>query len=148
MPLPSWFWDRYDRTGDCWLFKGVPNKYGYATIKTDGHHSVYGHRAAYEELVGSIPDGFQIDHLCKVRICANPDHLEAVPQWENIYRGNGVAVQKMKQTHCIHGHEFTPENTIVRKDRPTTRECRECGRISSRERKRKARAVASALSKS
>jgi len=63
---------------------------------------VKAHRWAYETCVGSINDGLQIDHLCRVRECVNPDHLQPVTHAENMRRA--------RRTHCRRGHELTPEN--------------------------------------
>lgn len=79
----------------------------------------------YEAFVGPIPDGLQIDHLCRVRHCVNPAHLEPVTIAENVRRGAAA------QTHCKYGHEYTPENTVIHHG---GRECRTCNRIRSRRR--------------
>jgi hypothetical protein len=92
---------------------------------------------AYEWLVGPIPDGFQIDHLCRVRNCVAPDHLEAVTQQENLRRGEAGANNKIK-THCPHGHEYTPENTLV--NRSGSRVCVICKRVAARLSARRVRA--------
>lgn len=81
------------------------------------------HRMAYEELVGPIADGLQIDHLCRVRCCVNPAHLEPVTQAENIRRGVSPTAANRRKTHCKHGHEFTTENTRLV---PEGRICRRC----------------------
>ena len=89
---------------DHWLFGNGPGtRTGYGRIRIDGKtHNA--HRVSFEIFKGKIPDGLQIDHLCRVRHCINPDHLEAVTQQENIRR------QLLAHTHCPHGHELTPEN--------------------------------------
>ena len=92
------------------------------------------HRVVYEALVGPIPDGLWIDHLCRNRSCVNPDHLEPVTPKENIRRG---VKSKRNWTACPKGHTYTPDNTYWR---PTgQRRCRDCGAARAREyRKRKA----------
>lgn len=66
---------------DCWLWGSTVADTGYGRIGTD-----YVHRIAHEEYIGPIPDGYQVDHLCRVRLCVNPEHLEAVTQQENLRR--------------------------------------------------------------
>ena len=70
----------------CWVWKGGKSKDGYGKLRFNGLH-MYTHRLAYQMGYGSIPKGKQIDHLCRVRHCYNPTHLEAVTQAENIRRG-------------------------------------------------------------
>jgi hypothetical protein len=79
---------------------------------------IYVHRAVYERYVGPIPPGLEIDHLCRVRNCVNPAHLEAVTRGENVRRQMAVI------THCPQGHEYTTANTRVGRDRK--RGCRRC----------------------
>lgn len=85
------FWRNVDMTGDCWLWTGYVKPNGYATFYPGGgrHVSkVYVHRFAYAAVHGPIPDGLEIDHLCSVRHCVNPDHLEAVTRRVNLDRRN------------------------------------------------------------
>lgn len=114
---------------DCIVYTGALSVGGYGKIRVDGKHK-YAHRVVYEELVGPIPEGLQIDHLCRVRACCNHLHLEAVTQRENIMRGVGPTAVNATKTHCAHGHEFSPENT--RLDRLGRRQCLLCNRERNR----------------
>lgn len=84
------------------------------------------HRKVYELLVGPIPDGMTIDHLCRNRKCCNPDHLEVVTMRENVLRGTGPTAEKYRQTHCIRGHLLSGDNLYITPQ--GRRECRECCR--------------------
>lgn len=124
---------RLDKTGDCWLWTGALNGYGYGRIRSQ--YVLYRiHRVAYEATVGPIPHGQPLDHLCRVRHCANPAHLEPVTEQENVLRGIGPTAQNARKTHCKYGHEFTPENTYRTPD--GKRRCRTCDREHERRRVR------------
>lgn len=118
----------------CWVWQGSlsHNGYGMVTAKTnDGRKTTRRtHRIMYEEMVGPIPNGLVTDHLCRNRACCNPAHLEVVTQRENLLRGETFNARHANATHCIHGHEFTPENTILErrvKGGPVVqRRCRAC----------------------
>jgi hypothetical protein len=131
------FWKRVARTDACWLWTGATTGYGYGQFYLGlGQRRVRAHRFSYELLVGPIPDGLVLDHLCRVRLCVNPAHLEPVTQRENILRGEGTSAHHARQTHCKRGHEFTPENTYVRRGMRT---CRQCHRAKIRARRALAR---------
>lgn len=119
------FWAQVDRRGDdeCWPWLGSLDGGGYGQIRTGGRR-VKAHRFAYELLVGPIAEGLVIDHLCRSRSCANPKHLEAVTQGENIRRGLTGATNAAK-THCPHGHEYAAANTYLYRGK---RACRACAR--------------------
>lgn len=111
--------------GDCWLWTGFVNKktgYGQVWWNKEAHRT---HRLIFQLSRKTIPEGMTLDHLCRVRSCCNPDHLEAVTHRENILRGIGVAAIHAKQTHCVSGHEFTPENTYTRPN-GLGRDCKTC----------------------
>lgn len=93
----------------CWLWEGTVSRTGYAmTSGRKGSNLV--HRVMYEQRYGPIPVGLTLDHLCRVRSCVNPDHLEAVTMRENCLRGVGITARQARQTHCKQGHELTPSN--------------------------------------
>lgn len=120
------FWAKVEKTDGCWQWAGPTMRQGYGYISRNGR-IVYAHRHAYELLVGPIPDGLVIDHLCRNTSCVNPAHLEPVTQRENVLRGNAPAAKNAVKTHCPRGHEYTPENTITRdRDGRISRQCREC----------------------
>lgn len=126
--LPDEFWTKVSKTETCWLWTAPLNDGGYGQIYLEGKRPRV-HRLAYEALVGPIPDGMQLDHLCRVRNCINPLHLEPVPQRVNILRGESPSARNARATHCKHGHEFTRENTYHRPDRPWQRHCRQCIKV-------------------
>lgn len=114
----------------CWLWIGYTDKDGYGR---SGPHFV--HRTAYRLHVGPIPDGMTIDHLCRVRNCCNPAHLEAVTTRENTFRGETFARHKAAQTHCVRGHVFDEKNTGIKypPSHPNgMRFCRECNNARRR----------------
>lgn len=89
------------------------------------------HRFAYEDIVGPILEGLTIDHLCRVRHCVNPAHLEPVTHLENVRRGNG-GLNQLAKTHCPKGHPYDEENTYRLPSRPSGRYCRACRRERNR----------------
>ena len=122
LPDPARFWARVDKSGDCWLWTG-PQSNGYGCGRFPGSpQNQWAHRIAYELERGPIPDGMELDHLCRNRLCCNPAHLDVVTHAENRHRGLLAA--------CRRGHPFTPENTYVS---PTgVRVCRACNNARQR----------------
>lgn len=115
----------------CLIWTGARSDTGYGSITANGMRHLT-HRLAYELLVGPIPDGAHIDHLCRVRACCNPHHLEPVTPGENTRRG-----EPANRTRCPAGHLYDEANTILReridfksKTSVRCRECRECSRLS------------------
>jgi hypothetical protein len=109
----------------CWLWKASRDSKGYGQFLTD-QGLRRAHRVSYELFRGPIPEGKQLDHLCRVRHCVRPDHLEIVTARENVRRGESPAARQAAQTHCIHGHAFDDENTYI--DGLGKRHCRACRR--------------------
>lgn len=123
------FWSFVTKTDTCWLWTGGLAA-GYGLFWLDGKQ-VKTHRFAYELLVGPIPDGLVLDHLCRVPACCNPAHLEPVSQRVNILRGIGPSAANALVTHCPADHEYTPENTRMYRGQ---RHCRACARETWRAR--------------
>lgn len=120
--LPATFTDKIEYAGDHWLWVGALSG-GYGVYKHDG--KIQGaHRVAYQLTKGAIPDGHQIDHLCRVPSCVNPDHLEAVTPHENAARSPYTSAGK---THCKNGHELSGDNLYINKI-TGARRCRTCKR--------------------
>jgi hypothetical protein len=127
-PLAERFWLKVDKqrdTDSCWLWTAARTGAGYGAFslgrKRDG--DALAHRVAYQMRYGSIPEGLTIDHLCRVRHCVNPAHLEVVSMAENLRRGYSPWAINGRKTHCKRGHEFTEENTRHYKGQ---RHCRKC----------------------
>lgn len=127
------FWARItDRPDGCWIWPGVPHRSGYGRFVADVGVVVYAHRYAWESHNGQqIPDGMQIDHLCRNRICVNPAHLEVVTQRENLRRSEAPAGINARKTHCPQGHSLADAYIVAGK-----RKCRPCQMARSRERHR------------
>jgi len=133
----SKFWAMVDKRGptECWLWRGPLSKgYGEAWLPVLGHRKrMRAHRVSYHLMVGTVPVGLALDHLCRNPQCVNPAHLEPVTDKVNTLRGVGITALNAAKTHCKHGHEFTPENTYW--IRGGHRDCRECKRQQSAKRR-------------
>lgn len=136
---------RYE--GECWIWTAqiTDGGYGRFTMHVDGVWTkVMAHRASYELAVGPIPDGLELDHLCRVRACVNPLHLEPVTSSENHYRSWDARRQigrapARPRSHCPRGHKFDERNTYVRADGAMV--CRACSADASRRYREKTRAA-------
>lgn len=117
----------------CWEWQGQVVPAGYGRVQVGGRKSQWAHRVAYELVVGPIPKGLQIDHLCRNRRCVNPSHMEPVTPRENTMRGVSFAAINAKKTHCRRGHEFVAGSyRIVKNSKGRERACKECGRINAK----------------
>ena len=123
-PVEARFWSKVDKSGDCWLWMGSLTASGYGSFRGE-NRTVLSHRQAYELLVGCIPDDLTIDHLCRVRRCVNPTHMETVTNRINILRGNGISARAALRIHCPHGHPYDLFNTIRDNGCRRCRICRE-----------------------
>lgn len=133
----------------CWLWIGAKQSRRNPAADTYGHlggdtprSTIGAHCAAYISAYGPIPDGYEVDHLCKVTLCCNPAHLEAVPGQVNNFRSLSYAALNKVKTHCPQGHAYDAENTGYRKppaDKASPgagmwRYCRACAREDRRKR--------------
>ncbi len=124
------FWSKVEFSDSCWLWRnGTRNGYGAFSL----HHGVsrYAHRWAYEFCGGVIPDGYELDHLCRVPLCVRPEHLEPVTKTVNVLRGVGASALNARKTHCPQGHPYSPDNTYI-PPRRNGRRCKAC--VSARRR--------------
>ena len=155
------FWTKVDRRGpdDCWRWTAYlyPNGYGQFW---NGGKKVRAHRYSYESVYGPIPEGLVPDHTCHTqaagqglcdggdfcphRACVNHAHIEVVTKQVNILRGLSHAAANAAKTHCVHGHEYTPENTHLRQlpNGGVGRRCRSCSKNAKRRYRAAARATA------
>lgn len=124
----------------CWIWNGYINPHGYGIIFVHGKRERT-HRTMYELLRGSIPSGLQLDHLCRVRCCVNPAHIEAVTKKVNVLRGVSFSAVNARKTHCPSGHLLEGDNLTADQLRIGKRRCAACKRKSSALRNRKKRAA-------
>ncbi len=118
--------------GPCWIWISAERGKGYGGFYIGEGRTALAHRIAYQLVKGPIPEGFNLDHLCRTRFCVNPGHLEPVTLRKNILRGAGFAATNAKKTHCPNGHPYDDNNTALYYRH---RSCRICH--AARERKRR-----------
>lgn len=110
----------------CWIFTGYLDKFGYGQINRGGRGAGMGftHRVLFEYHHGTIEGGLDLDHLCRVHACCNPQHLEPVTRRVNLLRGNTFLARNAAKVECHVGHPFDSENTLFL--RTGGRQCRTC----------------------
>jgi hypothetical protein len=138
-PVADRLWAKVDRSdaGGCWQWTGGLTANGYGIPLGDGERQIFPHRLAWELANGPIPAGLVMDHLCRNQICCNPAHLEPVTIAENVLRGEGIAAQCARKTHCLHGHPLSGEN--LRFSTKGARVCITCARRRCNEGQRRKR---------
>lgn len=139
--LPARFWDKVQPCpmSGCWLWTGSADQKGYGRIgmgsKRDGTRKPRcAHRVAYAALVGPIPPGLMLDHLCRQPGCVNPAHLEPVTNAVNVARGV-AGVNQLAKTHCPRGHEYSGDNLVMQRNAVGrgARVCRVCKNAANAE---------------
>jgi len=134
IPFTKRFWSKVDTSGECWLWTACIGTDGYGQFGCGPNTEIRtrkAHRIAYILTHGAIPEGMELDHLCRNRACVNPAHLEPVDHSTNVLRGAAGVLRdptkpRKRATHCKNGHVLTPENLGALRTRPTTRRCRIC----------------------
>ena len=135
---------------DCWIWTASKTTYGYGRLRDGDKNTRIAHVLMYEEMVGPVPDGWDVDHECHNRaaergecnerpcvhqLCCRPSHLKAKPHGDNLRASpNTQAGINAAKTHCNRGHEFTPENTRIKKD-TGWRACKACDKMTPTERR-------------
>jgi len=146
--LAEKFWSRVSKSEGCWTFRG-PHQNGYGRFGTTfGSRSqqfeIRPHRLSYELTIGPIPQGLDLDHLCRNRGCVNPAHLEPVTRRTNLMRGNSISALESRQTHCKRGHALTLDNLRSYELKLGKRNCRTCVNELQRLRRQKVKVVVKA----
>lgn len=134
MPAEDRFWGMFEQSEGCWEWGNIKDG-AYGSIIVDGK-GIQAHNFSYRLLVGEIPEGLELDHLCENKRCVNPDHLEPVTHAENTRR----AKFKRRKTHCFRGHELSGDNLYWFMDNTQgyrRSRCRPCGLIRARIRSNK-----------
>lgn len=134
------FFEKVLKTKTCWIWLATKSR-GYGNF-WDGKRYRGAHLFSYEFLIGKVPEGLQIDHLCRNKACVNPAHLEPVTARENMLRAKEFkitefGVKKLSRERCSKGHKYTPEN--IYREKSNKRRCKKCIRAKNffyREKKR------------
>ena len=140
-PIMERFFDRvcFEPNTGCWLFDGSFSPDGYAYFYVSDKKMKVAHKFLYEREVSPVPEGMELDHLCLVRCCVNPQHLEVVTHAENVRRGQPRNFNRNK-THCRNGHPYSGYNLTITPSGERT--CKTCSREATRRFRERKRAEA------
>lgn len=117
------FMRKVEKVDGCWLWRGCVSSNGYGIVNRN-KKNILVHRYSYSHYKGPIPEGLVIDHLCRNKLCVNPDHLEAVTIGENVLRGPSIVGKKRGRLACPNGHTYTPESVYLYRGYRVCRHCR------------------------
>lgn len=134
IPLEVRFWSRVNKTNKCWLWTGNKNGKGYGQFSIK-HVYYLAHRVSYELIIGKIPGGLDLDHLCRTPLCVRPSHLEPVTRLENSMRGNHPTYVAARNGTCTKGHPR--ERMYFRKSNGKPVYCKDCAKEKRLANKRK-----------
>ncbi len=127
------FWSRVKKSNNCWEWTATLDGRGYGKCYWK-HKQLSSHIISYQLMVGDVPEGLELDHLCRNKKCVNPDHLEAVTHRENMLRGFAPSAIHARKTHCPQGHLYNGINLITY---GTNRKCRICKNATQRKYKKR-----------
>ena len=135
LPMPERYWAKVDKDGPipdqrpdlgkCWLWMGAIQRLGYGSFYLKGTTTILAHHF----IVGKPMEGLEWDHLCRIRRCVNPSHLELVTRQVNVLRSLAPSALHARKVHCPAGHPYNLLNTFYSRGR---RGCRECRRARQR----------------
>lgn len=113
IPAEFRFWQKVRQAGDCWEWTASKGGSGYGHFFPTRKKLVVAHKWAYEQMVGPVPEGLQLDHLCRNTSCVNPYHLDPVPAKVNGHRSDSWAGVNSRKTHCPEEHPYTGDNLLI-----------------------------------
>lgn len=138
------FWKKINKKDDCWVWTAGQDGHGYGMFFDSVKKvNVKAYRWSYENFIGLVPNNLQLDHLCRNRICVNPNHLEPVTQQENIKRGEAgknLIEMQLSKVLCPKNHKYDKENTYIRPD--GGRGCRKCRAEANKKQRMKMKVLA------
>lgn len=137
------FWSKVDKNGPipahrpelgpCWMWTAGRSGNGYGTFHPCHGETCNAHEISYRLAKGDVQEGFERDHLCRIRHCVNPNHIEAVTSQVNVLRGSGITAAHARKTHCVAGHPMVPGNLYADHRGIGRGRCAECTRARNRE---------------